>query len=70
MWPSLHGDPQEVVRLTQVFYRELLMEGGDDASLEFGGGGREVDVVDVEEVRRVQVTTGEEMSSSVQGLCQ
>jgi hypothetical protein len=46
------------------------MEGGDDASLEFGGGGREVDVVDVEEVRRVQVTTGEEMSSSVQGLCQ
>ena len=58
------------MRLTQVFYRELLMEGGDDASLEFGGGGREVDVVDVEEVRRVQVTTGEEMSSSVQGLCQ
>ena len=45
----------------QVFYRELLMEGGDDASLEFGGGGHEDDVVDVEEeVRRVRSAVEDE----------
>ena len=51
--PTLHGDPREVVQLTQVFHRELLLEGGDDAVQEVVGGGLEDDVVDVEEVRFV-----------------
>lgn len=55
--PALHGDPQEVVQLTQVLHRELLLEGGDDTPQEFVRGGRGDDVIDIEEaVRRVQAT--------------
>jgi hypothetical protein len=51
--PALHGDPHEVVQLTQVLHRKLLLEGGDDASQEAAGRGCEDNVVDVEEVRRL-----------------
>jgi hypothetical protein len=51
--PALDDDPQEVVQLTQVLHGELLLKR-DDEPQEVGGGGREDDVIDVEEVRHVQ----------------
>jgi hypothetical protein len=42
------------LHLIYVLHHELLLEGGHDAPQELEGGGRENDVVDVEEeVRRV-----------------
>lgn len=40
------------MQLTQVLHRELLLDGGDDAPQEVGGGVREDNVVDVQEVRK------------------
>ena len=65
---ALHGDSQEVVQLTQVLHRELLLEGGDDALQEVVRGGREDDVVDLEEVRSVQAATKDEQGSVRLGL--
>jgi hypothetical protein len=47
---TLNSDPQDVVQLTQVLHGEFLLKRGDDVPQEVEGGGREDDVVDVEEV--------------------
>jgi hypothetical protein len=67
---ALHGDPHEVVQLTQVLHRKLLLEGGDDASQEAAGGGCEDNVVDVEEVRRLQAAMEDEQGGVRLGLDQ
>jgi hypothetical protein len=50
---TLDGDPQEMVQLTQILHRKLLLQGGDDASQKAEGGGHENDVVDVEEIHSI-----------------
>jgi hypothetical protein len=66
----LHGDRHEVVQLTQVLHRKLLLEGGDDASQEAAGGGCGDNVVDIEEVCRLQAATEDEQGGVRLGLDQ
>lgn len=58
----LHGDPKEVVQLTQIHHRELLLVQ------EIMGGGRDDDVVDIKEVRRAQTATEDEQGGVCPGL--
>jgi hypothetical protein len=46
---SFGSDAEEVVERPQIFHRELPLEGDDRALQEVGVGGREHNVVDVEE---------------------
>lgn len=57
-----------MVQLTQVLKRKFLLEGRDDAPQELEGGGRENNVVDIEEVRRVQASTEDEQGGIRLGL--